>query len=80
MASTVPTSRNPILRALLRWMGGLRYPQLFLLFAVLFGIDFVLPDAIPFIDELMLGLGTLLLGSLRRRRADRPIDVTPPRR
>ena len=79
MGDAAPTSRNPILRVLLRWIGGLRYPQLFLLFAVLFGVDIVLPDAIPFIDELMLGIVTLLLGSLRRRRDERPIDVTPPR-
>ncbi len=75
----MPTSRNPVLRLLLRWVAGLRFPQLFLLFAALFGIDFLLPDAIPFVDELMLGLGTLLLGSIRKRR-DAPIDVTPGRR
>ena len=80
MANTASSSRNPIVGALLRWMGGLRYPQLFVLFAVLFGLDFVLPDPIPFLDELLFGLGMLLLGSLRRRRDDRPIDVTPPRR
>jgi hypothetical protein len=76
MGDAAPASRNPILRALLRWVGGLRYPQLFVLFAVLFGIDFLLPDAIPFVDELMLGIVTLLLGSLRRRRSE-PIDITP---
>jgi hypothetical protein len=79
MATTIPTSRNPLLRALMAWVGGLRYPQLFLLFGVLFGLDFLVPDAIPFLDEMMLGVGTLLLGSMRRRR-DEPIDVTPPRR
>jgi len=79
MATSMPTSRNPLLKVLMGWIGGLRYPQLFMLFAVLFGLDFVVPDAIPFLDEMMLGVGTLLLGSMRRRR-DQPIDVTPPRR
>ena len=76
MASTLPTSRNPLLRILMMWVGGLRHPQLFLLFAALFGIDFLVPDAIPFLDEMMLLVGTLLLGTMRHRR-DEPIDVTP---
>jgi len=76
----VPASRNPIARLLLRWLGGLRFPQLFLIFAGLFVIDFVVPDFIPFVDEILLGTGTLLLASLRKRREDRPIDVTPRRR
>jgi hypothetical protein len=77
--SAVPAPRNPIARLLLRWLGGLRFPQLFLVFAGLFAVDFVVPDLIPFVDEIMLGVATLLLGSLRRRREERPIDVTPPR-
>ena len=28
----------------------------------------MIPDVIPFADELLLGLGTLLLGSLRKRK------------
>ena len=79
MATTMPTSRNLLLRVFMAWVGGLRHPQLFLLFAALFGIDFLLPDAIPFLDEMMLLVGTVLLGTMRRRR-DEPIDVTPPRR
>jgi Family of unknown function (DUF6116) len=74
--ATVPT-RNPVVRLLLRWLGGLRFPQLFLVFAGLFVVDFVIPDLIPFVDEILLGLATLLLASLRNRREDRPIDVTP---
>ena len=76
--ATAPTpSRNPVVRLLFRWLGRLRFPQLFLLFAGLFVIDFVIPDMIPFVDEILLGLATLLLASLRNRHEDRPIDVTP---
>ena len=52
-----------------RFASGLRYPTLFGLVAALFVIDLVVPDLIPFIDEILLALGTLLLGSLRKRRA-----------
>ena len=77
-SAAAPTqSRNPVVRLLMRWLGGLRFPQLFLLFAGLFAIDFVIPDMIPFVDEILLGLATLLLASLRNRHEDRPIDVTP---
>ena len=74
-----PASRNPIARLLLGWLAGLRFPQLFLVFAGLFVVDFIMPDMIPFIDEILLGLATLLLASLRRPRDEPPIDVTPPR-
>ena len=51
-----------------RFAARLRYPQLFLLTAALFLLDLLIPDAIPFADELLLGLGTLLLAGLRRRK------------
>jgi hypothetical protein len=50
-----------------RFASGLRYPTLFKLVGVLFLVDFFVPDLVPFIDEILLGLGTLLLGSLRTR-------------
>lgn len=78
MTDGIPAPRHPLTRVLFRWLGGLRFPQLFLVFAGLFLVDFVMPDMIPFVDEMLLALGTLLLGSLRRRRDD-PIDVTPRR-
>jgi Family of unknown function (DUF6116) len=56
-----------------RFAAGLRYPTLFKLVGLLFLLDFFLPDLVPFVDEILLGLGTLLLGSLRtRRRAPSP--------
>ena len=52
-----------------RFATGLRYPTLFKLVGVLFLFDFFVPDLVPFIDEILLGLGTLLLGSLRARKS-----------
>ena len=57
---------------LLAFASRLRFPWLFALTAGLFLLDLVVPDAIPFVDELLLGLGTLLLGSWRKRR---PLDT-----
>ena len=52
---------NLLIAPLLRWLGRLSFPRLFLLSAVLFVLDLLVPDVIPFADELLLGLGTLLL-------------------
>jgi hypothetical protein len=51
-----------------RFAAGLRFPTLFGLVGGLFLLDLVIPDLIPFADEILLALGTLLLASLRRRR------------
>jgi hypothetical protein len=56
--------------------GRLRYPWLLAITATLFVVDLVIPDVVPFIDELLLGLGTLVLARLRTRRA----TVEPARR
>lgn len=59
---------NPITRQLLGFAGRLRFPQLFALVAGLFLLDLLTPDPIPFLDEILLGLGTVLLGSWRQRK------------
>jgi len=51
-----------------RFAAGLRYPTLFRIAGALFLLDFFVPDLVPFLDEILLALGTLLLGSLRGRR------------
>lgn len=61
---------RPAIPALvLGWLGGLRFPVLFLVAAALFVVDLVVPDLIPFADELLLGLAALLLGRVKKRRS-----------
>lgn len=67
----IPAMPNPLLAPLMRWFGRLSYPKLFLLTAVLFVGDVLVPDMIPFVDELLLGLGTLLLANWKRVRPGR---------
>ena len=45
----------------------LRFPQAFAIFVGLFVFDLFVPDFIPFIDELLLGLGAALFGMWRER-------------
>ena len=59
---------NPITSPLLRWAGGLRFPRLAVITAGLFVADLLVPDFVPFVDEILLGLGTLLLSQLRNRK------------
>lgn len=68
---------NPLLGPILRWFGKLSYPRLFLFAAVLFVADTLIPDFIPFADELLLGLGTLLLANFRKRNDPVPNGKPP---
>jgi hypothetical protein len=54
-----------------RRLERLRFPQLALLTGLLFVVTLVVPDPLPFVDEILLGLGTLLLTSWKRSRSDK---------
>ena len=70
---------NPLLLPLLNWARKLRYPTLFKLTAFLFALSVLWPfDPIPLVDEIVLGLGTLLLANWKRRGLDAPPTPTPP--
>ena len=56
--------KNPLVMFLMRYMARLRFPQLFAVTAVVFVVDVLVPDMIPFVDEILLGLLMVLLGSL----------------
>lgn len=53
------------------WAGTLRFPYLLGFVVILFLIDLVVPDFVPFLDEILLALAAVLLGSWRRRREPR---------
>lgn len=78
---------NPLVLPILNWARKLKHPALFKVTAVLFAISLLWPfDPIPFIDEIVLGLGTLLLANWKKRRDERipgqgePIDGSATRR
>jgi hypothetical protein len=56
---------------LIQYVSRLRFPKLLALTALVFVLDLILPDAIPFADEILLGLMTLLLGTLKKRNPRR---------
>jgi hypothetical protein len=62
-----------------RFAAGLRFPALFALTATLLVFDLFVPDLVPFVDEILLALVTLLLGSLRRKKVVPDQDVTAGR-
>jgi hypothetical protein len=70
---------HPVPGLLTRYAARLRFPRLLALTATLFLVDLVVPDAIPFIDEILLGLGTLVLANLKRRHGGRELPGDPPR-
>lgn len=75
-AHTMPRFMPAFIR---RRLERLRFPQLALLTGSLFLLTLVVPDPLPFVDEILLGLGTLLLTSWKRRRSDKakPNTVSP---
>jgi hypothetical protein len=65
---------QPWLAPLLGFAARLRFPTLFLVTATLFVVDVLIPDFIPFADEILLGLGTLVLASWKNRKSIQPPD------
>jgi len=56
---------------LIQYASELRFPKLLALAAAVFVLDLIFPDVIPFADEILLGLITLLLGTLKKRNPSR---------
>lgn len=70
---------NPLVLPFLAWARKLRYPTLFKVTAIAFAISLLWPfDPIPFIDEIILGLGTLLLANWKGRNP--PLEGTTARK
>jgi hypothetical protein len=61
-----------LLGPLMRWLGKLRYPKLFL-------VDLAIPNFVPW-DDILRGLGTLLLARWKDRGKAMPIEPDAARR
>lgn len=71
MRSVFSSMDRPSLAGRILQRLNLRFPALFLLFALLTLADVVIPDVIPLADEIGLGLLTLLFGLWKDRRTHR---------
>jgi hypothetical protein len=58
---------NLLFGPLMRWLSKLRYPKMFLVIAGLFIVDLAIPNFVPW-DDLLFGLGTLLLANWKNRK------------
>lgn len=52
---------------LAKFLAGLATPRLFLVAVTLFGLDLLIPDFIPFVDEALLAIVTLIFARRKRR-------------
>jgi hypothetical protein len=71
--------RRGIIHKLLGGM-NLRFPGLFALLAAVFFVDLVVPDFVPFVDEIILAILTMLFALWKERRppiVTRTTDVPP---
>ncbi len=65
----VSPARASVISRLLERL-NLRFPTLFLLFGILTLLDFLVPDLIPFVDEIMLALTTALFGTWKKKKGE----------
>ncbi len=68
--------RTILVAPLLQFAGGLRFRNLFLVTGTLFLLSLLFPDPIPFMDEVLLGLATLLLSQWKKRKE--PVAAAEP--
>lgn len=65
---------SPLLLPVLSWARKLRFPTLFKITGVLFVCSVLLPDPIPLLDEILLGMSTIVLANWKHRKDPAVID------
>ena len=55
-------------KRLMSFMSTLRFPWLLLITLTLFLVNVFVPDVIPFVDEILLGLIALVLARIKRKK------------
>ena len=61
---------NSLIGLFLAYANQLKFKHLFLLILGLFIIDLLVPDTIPMIDEIILGLLTIILANWKKEKED----------
>ena len=63
-----------------RLTAGMRFPTLFLIIGGLFLVDLVIPDLIPFYDEILMAMLAVVIASIRKpgRTLDTADAAGPP--
>jgi len=72
LSQLAKNKNNPRKSRIRRYLDSLRFPVLLILTAIAFVADILLPDVIPFADEILLGLLVALLSRLKRKKP--PVD------
>jgi hypothetical protein len=67
----VPT---PLGNVIVRFIGQLESPKLFKLALALFLLNLVIPDPVPLLDEILMGIAVLMLAR-RRKTAEAPPEL-----
>ncbi len=55
-------------RHLFEFFSQLRFPYLFAITAIVFLLDLFIPDLVPMADEILLGLGAMLLARIKKKQ------------
>ena len=63
----MPGLKERTLGPVFRYLAGLRFPTLMTLTTTLFVANVLIPDGIPFADEILLGVASALLASWKKR-------------
>ena len=71
-------NRATLITAFLGYAAKLRFRQLFFITGGLFLLDLLVPDLIPFADEILLGLLTLLFGAWKKGADELPSSPGEP--
>ena len=72
--------RRALIDQFLGFVKELRFPWLVVILVALFLVNVVVPDPIPFVDEILLGLAAAVLASLKKGRRKEPViegEVVP---
>ena len=67
---------NPsaLIKFFLGFVNQLRFRNLFLIVIILLVVDLLVPDFIPLIDEIILGLIAIILANWKKKRKQHEID------